>query len=143
MTTPAHIVDGRGTKQKAKVTTLGQVVVAPFSYDESSFNAMDTVDTAYNYYGPKANQQFVITSALVFADKDVADNTDTVIVVYEATSPSTTTEAKVLFQFGVGKSTNMHISPLNLLVNEGVYINGKTGDDDIHMTIFGYYIPKL
>ena len=35
------------------------------------------------------------------------------------------------------------LTGLNLLVNGGKYVNGKTSDDDIHMTIMGYYIPEL
>ena len=27
--------------------------------------------------------------------------------------------------------------------NYGVYINGKTTDDDVHITITGYYINKI
>jgi len=132
----------KGTRT-VKVTQAGQLVVAPISYDESSFNTLDATATAYNFYVPKVGQQFIITAVLAFADKDVADNTDTIVTVYEATAPDTATESKVLFQFGMGKLTVLSLTPLNLLINEGVYINAKTGDDDIHMTIMGYYIPKL
>ena len=33
--------------------------------------------------------------------------------------------------------------PLNILVAPGKYVNAKTTDDDIHMTIMGYYISEL
>lgn len=117
--------------------------MAPLSYDETVFNDMDVADQAYNFYSPRSRKQFVITGALVFADKDINDATDTIIVIYEAESTTSTTVDKVLLQFGMGKLTVLPILPLHLLVNAGKFINAKTGDDDIHMTIFGYYIPKL
>ena len=32
---------------------------------------------------------------------------------------------------------------LNILVNEGRFIIAKTDDDDVFLTIMGYYIPAL
>lgn len=144
MSTAIKIVDGRNnTSVTAGVTSIGQLVVAPFAYDETVFNTLDVAGTAYKFYDPKPGQQFVITGVLAFADKDVADNSDTEIVVYEATSDSTATVDKTLLQFGMGKLTSIPILPLNILVNEGLFVNAKTGDDDIHMTIMGYYIPRI
>ena len=37
----------------------------------------------------------------------------------------------------------VNAGPLNILVAEGRFINGKTSDDDIHMTITGHFIPAL
>ena len=45
-------------------------------------------------------------------------------------------------QFGMGSLTSLAIVPLNILVNKGVWLNAKTGDDDVHMTIMGYYVNE-
>ena len=97
----------------------------------------------YNFYPPKAGHQFVIKGAIAFADKDVSDASDTVIIIYEAGDAATTTVDKTLLQFGMGKLTTLPMLPLDILVNEGKFVNAKTGDDDIHLNILGYYIKAL
>lgn len=129
------------TKRAAKVSAAGQLAVGPLFYDETEFNTLDVAGTAYNFYSPKAGQQFVITGILAFGDKDLSDADDTVIVVYEAGTAETATVDKILLQFGMPKLSLLPALPLNILVNEGKFVNAKTGDDDIHMTIMGYYIP--
>jgi hypothetical protein len=125
----------------ARVTPAGQLVVAPYDYDLVKFNSLAVVNTAYNYYVPLSGMEFVITSMLAFATKDVGDTTSTSIVIYEAGSPDVTTVDKVLFQFGMGKLTTLPITPLNIKVNQGKFINAKTDDNTIELTITGYYIP--
>lgn len=136
-----RIGDGKnGTS--AKVSTIGQVITAPFAYDETVFKELAEVDTAYNFYGPKVAQQFVMTGVIFRADKQVSANADATVVIYEATTDSSITVSRVLMQFAVVQGDIIPALPLNILVNEGVYVNAKTTDDDIHMTILGYYIPK-
>ena len=143
MSTPVHIIDGRGTKGKSCITSIGQLVTGPIKYDETKFIELAEDDTAYNFYLPRAGEQFVITGFIATADQQVASNADANVVIYEATSPTSTTEAKNLIQFAITQKTNITATPLNILVNSGVYLNAKTDDDDIHMTIMGYYIPIL
>jgi len=126
-----------------KVTASGELVVGPLHYSDTKFNTLDVAGTASNFYGPEPKKQFVITAILAFADKDVNDTTDTIITIYEANSPTSATADKVLLQFGMGKLTVISATPLSILVNAGVFINAKTGDDDIHLNIMGFYIDEL
>ncbi len=143
MSTPTQIVDGRGTKNKAVVTNIGQLVTAPFSYDDTQFKELAEVDTAYNFYKPKAGQQAVLTGCIARADKQVSSTVDATVIVYEATSATTTNISKTLLQFAMVQGDIISLLPLNIIVNEGKFINAKTTDDDIHMNLFGYFIPKL
>jgi hypothetical protein len=137
------ILDGGGKGRAALVTSIGQLVTAPFAYDETVFKELAADDTAYNFWPPKPGEQFVITGVLFRADKQVSSTVDATVVVYEATTDSTITVSKILIQFAVVQGDIINATPLNLLVNEGRYVNAKTDDDDIHMTIMGYYIDKL
>lgn len=144
MTLPINIIDGKkGTKVKAGVTSLGQLITAPFAYDETKFNELAENDTAYNFYTPKTGEQFVLTGVMAYGDQQITANADANVTVYEASSSSTATVDKVLLQFAIGRSISFIATPLNILVNAGKYINAKTDDDDVHMTITGYYIPKI
>lgn len=142
MSTPVQIVDGNGTKKKATVTNAGQLVVGPVAYNDISNRTMGTDNTAVNFFGPRAGEQFVINSIILYANRNVGVN-DATVVIYEATSATETTVAKTLFTTEMVKQVGRNFDNLNLLVNQGVYINGKTDDDDVFGTILGYYIPVL
>lgn len=128
---------------KVKVTKSGELVVAPLAYDETMFVELAEDDTAYNFYEPKPQKQFVITGVLAYGDKQVSAVTNATVIIYEADSIDTLTVDKVLLQFEIGQNQSIPISSLRTLVNVGKWINSKTDDDDIHMTIMGYYINKL
>lgn len=141
MSLEVKVVDGRGTPAQVKVTSIGQIVISPYAYDESKFNELAAANTAYNFYTPKAGEQFVITGVFAVADKQVSSSVSADLVVYEATADDTTSVSKVLIQTAIVQDQIQAIMPLNILVSEGKYVNAKTTDDDVHMTIFGYYIP--
>lgn len=127
----------------ARVTQTGQLVTAPFAYDESSFNELGTAGAAANYYKPKVHQQFIITGIIATADKQVGANEDAVVTIFEASDDTTSTQDKVLLTFVLTQSTVVSFLPLNIIVNEGKFVNGETDNDDVHMNILGYYIPAL
>jgi len=128
---------------KAKVTKSGELVIAPLSYDETKFNELAETNTAYNFYLPVSEKQFVITSMLAYGDKQVSSNTNATVEVYEASDSDATTVDKCLVKFEIGQNQAIPFTPLRVLVNPGKWINAKTDDDDVHMTIMGYYISKL
>ena len=46
----------------------------------------------------------------------------------------------MLVQVEVGQNQSIPFPNIRILCNKGVYLNAKTDDDDIHMTIFGHYV---
>lgn len=139
---PVRIVDP-ATGREASVTRTGALAVGAIQYDEVSFQELATDNIAFNFYTPKAGQQFVITLIHLKADRDVSNTVDAAVVIYEATSVTETTVAKVLFQVNMVRNNILVLPGLNILVSEGVWINGKTTDDDIFVNITGYYIPAV
>ncbi len=142
MSVKALIKDGGGTKSNARVTKNGQLVTSPISYDETVYKELAADDTAYNFYAAKPGQRFVITLIRAKADKQVSTTVDADVVIYEASSSSTTTVDKVLHQEAMVQGDNVTMNT-NILVTEGKYVNAKTTDDDIHMTIMGYYLDVI
>jgi len=142
MTANVQVVSNENGRS-VKVTKSGEMVVAPLAYSDTKFNLLDATATAYHYYPPLSGKQFVISCVLVFGDKEIANASDTTIEIYEAASTTETTVSKVLMTFGLGQLTSLAITPLNILVNPGVYVNAKTDDDDVYLTIMGYYIEEL
>jgi hypothetical protein len=135
-------IEGSSNGNRARVSRNGELIVSPLSHDDTSFQNMVLIDTAYNFYTPESGKEFIITSLIVFADKSISDTSPTIIEVYEASQPDTTTVDKTLLQFGMAKLSTLPIVPLRLKVNAGKYINAKTDDNNVLMTIMGYHVEK-
>jgi len=129
---------------RARVTPSGELVVAPIAYNETESNTLDVAGTAYNFYAPLPGKQFVISSIIAYADKDVTGGgANAIITVFEASDKDSATVDKALLPFALEQNQLFPPVPLNILVNPGVWVNAKTDDDDILMTILGYYINEL
>lgn len=131
-----------GGSNEILVSRIGQLATAPFDYDETKHLELADVDVAYNFYPPKVGHHFIITGLIYSADQQVALNTGATVIIYEASSILSTTIDKVLHQDDMIKNDRVVLLPLNLRVTAGKFLNAKTDDDDIHMTIMGYYIPS-
>ena len=126
--------------QQVAINEAGEILVSDGPYDLSTFNELAEINTAYNFFGPRGREQFVITGFLMYGDKQVNSSTNATVVIYESDQPDSTTEDRVLVQVEVGQNQSIPFPNIRILCNKGVYINGKTDDDDIHMTIFGHYV---
>ena len=142
MTIKVTIEDGNSGRL-VEVTPSGELVVAPLSYDETEFKELALDDTAYNFYAPKAQKQFVITGFLAVGDQQITANANANVVIYEAGDTSTTTVDKILVQFVIKQDQSIPAIGLRILVRPGKFINAKTDDDDVHMTIMGHYIDQI
>lgn len=128
------------------VTKSGQLVIAPLSYDQTSYNLLDVDGTIYNFYGPLPRKQFVITGFIAVGNKSIAGSpAEAVTEIFEANSEDadiTNDAFRCLVKFAI--ATSQEISPsLNILVNPGVWVNATMNNDDVHLTLFGYYINEL
>lgn len=132
------IENGRGDKNLAKVTSKGQLVVAPLEFSQATTVIADVINTAYPIYSPMSGMQFVITDILLYANKNVGA-ADASVVIYEADTPTTTTASKTILEIEMPTKTYRDIVGINLIVTEGKWISVKTNDDDIYCTILGYY----
>lgn len=124
----------------ANVSDQGALIVAPISFDSTKFNELAEPNVAYNFYAPTVHKQFVLTGIVAQGDQQVGQSTNATVIIYEATSASTTVVDKVLFQIEIARNQLVPLVPLNILVSEGKFVNAKTDDDDIHMTLMGYFV---
>lgn len=125
----------------AKVTKRGQLVVAPLEFSEAYFQNLDVVLTAYNFAGPVTGKRFVITSITASGNKFIG--TDGALVeIYEADAEDSLISTKDIYGLPIPKNGQLAITPLNLVINEGVFLNASVDDDDVYLTITGYYIDS-
>lgn len=132
------LVDGDG--RKAVISPYGEIKVGPYDYSTAYFKSLAVINTAYNFVHPIQDQFFVITAVLIQADKDVHASTAAIIDLYESGGDDDTTIDKSVFQIEMLKNERVPLVPLNIKVSEGKFLNGKTNDATVLMTVTGYYV---
>ena len=141
MSLPIQIISSNGTSAGATVTKNGQLVTAPVAYDQVKTVSMNVNDAGFTFFVPRVGEQFVITAMLLTADKNVS--TDCLVEVFESTGEASNSVSESILAIEMLKNSSRDITGLNFLVSEGVYVNGKTDDNNVSATIMGYYINKL
>jgi hypothetical protein len=139
MSAPTVIQDAK-SGQRATVTKFGQLVVAPVDYSTPVAKTLDVINTAYNFIEPSYQQNIVITDIILTANKNVGA-TDATVTLYEADEIDTTTSTNDILNLEMIKQSNLVLTGLNMLVSEGKFVNAKTDDDDVFVTIMYYKVP--
>ena len=132
------VMDGTGTKSKARVTSRGELVVASIAFSEPYFNAMTVDGQVYNFTEPRAGMRFVITDIVAGADRSVGA-TGVDIVIYESAT-ATGTSTKDILALSLTKQTSTNLIGLNLITSTGTYLNATMDDNNVNLTILGYYV---
>lgn len=140
MTIPTVIKDPK-SGNTARVTEFGQLVVAPIQYSTPVSIELNVIDTAFNFAVPKDSKSIVITDIIVSADKSVSATTPAEVEVYTSSSPESSVAINNILQPRLVRSNNLTLTGLNLLIDEGVWINAKTNDASILLTIMFYRVP--
>lgn len=140
MTIDVKLQDGRGTGNGVRVTNRGQLITGPAQFSTAYNLELTAAATAGNIAEPRANNNFIITGMLLYANRNVGVN-DAHLTIYESVDgPATDTETKVILETDIAKQTSRDIPALNIEVTEGMWLNAITDDDDILITVLGYYV---
>jgi len=134
-----NIGDGSGSGSSVKVSPQGELLIRQLKFDESKFQALDTINTAFNFFKPRAGERFIITAALINTNKDIGVN-GAIFDLYEADSETSTTIDKQVAKVNMLKNNTIPIPGMFMGVSEGKFLNGKTDDAIVNVTITGYYI---
>ena len=140
MVAPVNVSDSLNNVS-ARVTKYGQLVVSPLSYGEPIEIDLAVINTAYNFIEPKAAHSIVITDIIVFADKGVSQTDPAEIDIYQADAPDTLTISKAILKPKLLRGGAFSAVGLNMIVPEGKWINAKTNDNIISVTIVYYRVP--
>lgn len=126
-----------------RVSRSGELVVSPIAYDETSFQELGEINTAYNFYPPIPKKQFIITGMLAIADRDIGTGNNSTVTIYEATDPNSLTIEREILKFEIARLQVITFTPIRVIVRKGYYINGQCDDDDVHINLTGYYLDAL
>ena len=120
------------TGKSVKISDAGELIIRSFDFSIPIFQNMNSADTAFNFFDSKAGFKFVINVGVNGA----------VVDIYEATADNTTTIDTQILKFEMQKSTSKVLTSLNFITtDEGKFINAKTDDTNVLLTISGFFIP--
>ena len=140
MSIEGYIADGfGGTKNKAKVTTRGQLVVAPLEFSIASSAVMTLTGTAYSLAIPATGKQGVITDIIISGNKDLGVN-GSLVEIYLADSITSTTSAGEVLTTQIAKNGSLSLTNLNWIYTAGKWLNAKCDSSTVYVTAAGYYI---
>lgn len=138
MTAPVRIVDPL-TGIAAKVTDFGQLVTSPIDYSISSQVAAAVADLPYNMVGPENGRSIIVTAIILTANKNVGVN-DATVTLYSASTGDATTGENIL-QFELERNGKLVLTGLNLKIKSGLFLNVKTNDPTVYITVLYYRVP--
>lgn len=139
MTANTYISDGTGDNHKTKVTSRGQLVVAPLDYSTFYLATAAAINTGYTVVPPVSGKRFVITAIILYANKNVGTN-DATVSLYESTSENSRDVETLIFQQEMPRKVTLSLIGLNIIVGQSRWVNIKTDDNSIFANIAGYYI---
>lgn len=124
----------------AKVNDHGEFVTG--SVEDSTPTAVtvvDVINTAFNLQVPISGFFFRLTEIIISTDKSVSVN-GAVVEIYEADAEDTLTSTKDLPIINMNRQDRFAITGLNWRITEGKWLNIKSDEVDVDVTVAGYYV---
>lgn len=130
----------KGGINGASISDAGEVIIREFDYSEFNTQLLDTVDVAFNHFKPKDGFRFVITGLSLAGNRDIGVN-GSIYSLYTATSATSTVIVDEPFTAEVPKSS-LSFGPIpQVRIAKGVFLNSKCDDNNIRVTVYGYFVP--
>lgn len=140
MSAPVTIKDSKDG-QAARVTRFGQLVVAPLAYSQPASQTLDEIDTAFNLLTPESGKSIVITDVIISADKSISVTDPAEVEIYQANEIDSLVAEGGSLNPRLLRGDNFILTGLNVLIPEGMWINAKTNDSTILVTLLFYRVP--
>jgi hypothetical protein len=137
----SHIED-QSNGRTVKVVAGGALAVAP-AHPSQAFNGeLATDDVVVNIVPAKAANVFCITGILLTGDKGISTSIDATVSIYVGDSETTAAIDSIgdILVVPVARSSARDITGILVEAPEGKWINAVTSDDNVFVTILGYYI---
>ena len=141
MSVDVKVLDGRGEGNAGRITKNGQFIVAPIAYSVPITKILDSINVAVNFAKPRVRTRIVVTDIICHANRNVGVN-DATFEIYEASAVDSTTIDKSIISLEIPKNENFILTGLNFITSECVFINAKTNDATIFVTIAGYFLEN-
>ena len=106
-----------------------------------AYNAtLGTDDAVVEIVPGKGGHYFYITGLILTGNRGISTVTDAVVNIFSATADDLTASLTTILDIPVAQSSQTVITSILLEVPIGHFIMGKTSDDDVLVTILGFYV---
>lgn len=139
MAAPCYIVDPK-TGNTATVSEYGQITVAPVDYSVTAQEKLTAINTAYTMIEPVDGKLIIVTDIILTANKNVGVN-DATVTLYTTEVAGNLTPTGDLLELEMIQKSTLAINGINNKVEPGLYVNAKTDDNDVFVTIMYYRVP--
>lgn len=134
-------IKGAQFGNSVKVSKNGELVVGPLDFSTPIFKSLNVDNQAFNFFKPRAGFKFVLTDVIADADRNIGVN-GVAVDIYEADAEDSTTIDDQILKFDMLKNTDKVLTSLNFITtDEGKFINAKSDDSNILLTISGFFVP--
>lgn len=136
------VCNEKGTR--AKITSRGEVVVAPVAYSVPYFTLVTNNTDSFEVLRGIGRKWFVITALLITSSKSFgsATNAET-ITIYEANPADLSINLNTITQIDMTNNQRMPVTGLNLITGESTSLVAVATDNDVSVTVAGYYVDAL
>jgi hypothetical protein len=135
LTLPSRII---GTnKVQARVTERGELITSAIEHSQPYYVELGVDAQIYNVIPGVVGWRFVITSIIIGADRNVS--IDCTVHIYESLSADGTTERDI-WRGDINKGETLPLIGLDIITRPTRWVNATTDDDDVDLTILGYYV---
>jgi hypothetical protein len=139
MAAPVYIVDPL-TGNKAVVSEFGQLTVAPVAYSTPVQETLTVIDTAFTMIEPVDGKLIIITDIILTANKAVGVN-DATVTLYTSQVANDLVPFSDILELEMIRSSSLPLTGLNTKIEPGLFVNAKTNDNDVFVTIMFYRVP--
>ncbi len=138
---PVELKDSK-SDNRATITERGQVVVAPIDFSVPIEISLILDNVPVNIIEPQVNRQFIITEIIASADRNVGVN-GSILEIYETDAIDSSTPTRDIVTLEIAKSAIVPITGLNWITNPAVWINAVMDDNNVTLTLSGYFVKTV
>ena len=140
----ASIITDEGSGHTVKVSHGGALAVSPIAPSEAFNATLGVDDTPVNIVPAKAGHTFCTTSLLLTANQNVSNTVSAIASIYVGNAADTALGSadRTLFAIPIGRNDTRDITGILIESASGKWINGETTDDDVFVTILGFYLKE-
>jgi len=133
----SFIKDGQGSGHHVRVDHTNSIKVREGEPSTASRTQLAANNVGYTLKAPIQGFKFLITGLIINAASTVTGNAT--IDIYESDTADSTVSTMDILTLDILKNDTIIILPVNILVEKGSFINAKTDDNVVNITILGYY----
>ena len=135
------VITSGDSKNVAKVTSNGELVVSQLSLNDSYYQSLTIANTVYNLIEPRAGYSFVIDGIAISGSKDVNNTDGAAVSIYAADSATEALSSEnIIIPFSVTRLSRSNATGMRLRTPSTKFINAVTSSAVVELVILGYYV---